>query len=144
MSSTREFSVSTSIIRNKTIASNSYHEYKVLGSRGPNTQSTGSSVDEATGALIYTLHNKNAIGCWNINNAEYSADTNAILAKNDETMIFPNDLKVDKSGKLWVLTDRLPNFIYKELNFNEVNFRIFEADVKEIVKGTVCDKNSAS
>ncbi|KAK7574216.1 hypothetical protein V9T40_011407 [Parthenolecanium corni] len=140
MSSTHEFAVSTRIIRNKTIASNSYHEYKVLGSRGPNAQSLGSSIDEATGVLLYTLHHKNAIGCWNIYNPEYSADTNAVLARNDETMNFPTDLKVDKNGILWVLTDKLRLFGLNKLNYNEVNFRIFDVPVKDIVKGTVCDE----
>lgn len=141
MSSTHEFAVSTRIIRNKTIASNSYHKYKVLGSRGPNTQSLGSSIDEATGVLLYTLLHKNGIGCWNINNPEYSADTNAVLASNNETMIYPNDLKVDKNGILWVLTDKFSLFLFKELNYKEVNFRIFDVPVKDIVKGTVCDEN---
>ncbi|KAK7574212.1 hypothetical protein V9T40_011403 [Parthenolecanium corni] len=143
MSSTHEFAVSTRIIRNKTIASDSYHEYKVLGSRGPNGQSTGSSVDEATGVLVYTLHNRNSIGCWNINKPKYSTETTAVLATDDEALIFPNDLKVDKNGTLWLLSDKLSIFADKELNYNEVNFRIFEVLLKDIVKGTVCDTSSS-
>ncbi len=144
MSSTNEFAVSTHIIRNKTIASEAYHDYKLLGSREPNSQSSGSSLDEETGVLFYTLLNKDAVGCWNSKNSEYSSRTNAIVACDKVTMVFPNDLKVDKMGTLWVLTDRLPNFVYQQLDFKDVNFRIFSASVKDLIKGTVCDKASSS
>lgn len=140
MSSMREFAVSTKVIQNKTAASDSYHEFKVLGSRGPNGQASASSIDQNERVLFYTLLNKDAIGCWNIENDEYSVDTNTIVASDSETMIFPNDLKVDKTGNVWVLTDRLPTMLYSTLNFSDVNYRIFSAPVSEIIKGTVCER----
>lgn len=141
LSSTREFCVSTHIVQNASIASDSYYEYKVLGSRGPNTQASGSSLDENTGALFYTQVNKDGIGCWNSfrNADEYSADTNFLVASDSQTMEFPNDLKVDKTGTLWVLSDKLPLFLYKGLDPNETNYRIFNAPVVDVIKGTVCD-----
>ena len=54
-------------------------------------------------------------------------------------MVFPNDLKVDRNSNLWVLTDRLPVHIYRKLDPNEYNYRIFKAPVEELVKGTVCE-----
>nr|XP_018902711.1 PREDICTED: protein yellow [Bemisia tabaci] len=140
LSSTREFAVSTRVLQNKTNA-DSYHEYKILGSRGPNSQATASSLDEKTGVLVYTQVNKDAIGCWNsVRHAdEYSADTNGIIAADNETLIFPNDLKVDKNGNLWVVSDRLPQYIYKQLDYKDVNFRVLTASVAEAIKGTVCD-----
>ncbi|XKL69648.1 hypothetical protein PGB90_007417 [Kerria lacca] len=144
LSSTREFAVSTEIIQNKSIASQAYHKYKVLGSRGPDTQSLSSSLDEKNGVLFYTLLNKNGVGCWNSNNEEYSVDTNALIASDEVTMLYPNDLKVDKNGRLWVLADKLSNFLYSQLNFTDINFRIFTAEVDQVVTGTVCDKNSSS
>ncbi|XP_050424662.1 uncharacterized protein LOC126835860 [Adelges cooleyi] len=141
LSSTREFSVSTRILQNASIASDSYYEYKVLGSRGPNTQASGSSLDEATGTLFYTQVNKDGIGCWNSYRCadEYSADTNVLVASDSTTMEFPNDLKVDKTGTLWVLSDKLPRFLFKGLDPNEINYRIFNAPVNDIIKNTVCD-----
>ncbi|XP_050523549.1 protein yellow isoform X4 [Daktulosphaira vitifoliae] len=140
-SSTREFSVSTRIIQNASIASDSYYEFKVLGSRGPNSQASGSSLDEKTGVLFYTQVNKDGIGCWNSNRFadEYSADTNALVVSDSITLEFPNDLKVDNNGNLWVLSDRLPRFLYKGLDTNDVNFRIFNAPVVDLVKDTVCE-----
>lgn len=141
LSSTREFAVSTKILQNETLASSSYYEYKVLGSRGPNTQATASFLDEKTGVLLYTQVNRDGIGCWNSykHANEYSADTNGIVSNDNETMVFPNDLKVDRNSNLWVLTDRLPVHIYRTLDPNEYNYRIFRAPVKDLVKGTICE-----
>lgn len=64
--STMQFAVSTKIVQNKTLdMAKNYYEFKLMGSRGPNAQSSGSSFDEETGVLFHTLIAKNAIGCWN-------------------------------------------------------------------------------
>lgn len=143
MSSSHEFAVSTKILRNKTIASNAYHEFKVLGSRGPNSQATAISYDNKTGVLFYTLLNKDAVGCWNPKSKDYSPETNAVIVSDHNTMVFPNDLKVDKNGTLWVLTDRLPEFLFSHLDYDEDNFRILKASTEDVIKGTVCDKSSS-
>lgn len=54
-------------------------------------------------------------------------------------MLFPNDLKVDRESNLWLLTDKLPTHIYKKLNYNEINYRIFKGAAMELVKGTSCE-----
>uniref|UniRef100_A0A146LMT8 Protein yellow n=1 Tax=Lygus hesperus TaxID=30085 RepID=A0A146LMT8_LYGHE len=145
-SSTHEFSVSTKIIQNKTIASNSYYEYRVLGSRGPNSQASASFLDIPSGVLFYTQVNKNGVGCWNsVKHAnKYSADTNDLVSSDNQTMIFPNDLKVDQQSNLWVITDRMPLFMFKQLDENDINFRVLSAPVNETIKGTVCDVVAAS
>uniref|UniRef100_A0A023F809 Putative major royal jelly protein n=1 Tax=Triatoma infestans TaxID=30076 RepID=A0A023F809_TRIIF len=140
LSSTREFAVSTNIVQNKSIASDSYYAYKVLGSRGPNSQATASMVDRKSGVLFYTQVNKNGVGCWNPASGDYSVDTNGLIAADNITMVFPNDLKVDRDSNLWVLTDRLPSFIYTHLDFNDTNFRVLSAPVQEIIQGTVCQE----
>lgn len=113
----------------------------MVGSRGPDSQSTASFLDPQTGVLFYTQINKNGIGCWNsLTHAdEFSPQTNFLVASDNETMVFPNDLKVDRDGNLWFLTDKLPNHIYKKLNPEQVNYRIFKGAVKDMVKGTVCE-----
>lgn len=141
MSSDNEFAVSTKVLQNRNPSAKDYHEYKLLGSKGTLSQSSGSSLDEKSGVLFYTLLNKNAVGCWNTNK-KFSTDVNGIVAKDDNTFVFPNDLKVDKNGTVWVLTDRLPVFVYSQLNSSDVNYRIFSAPVSEAIKGTVCDSAS--
>ncbi|XP_014273608.1 protein yellow [Halyomorpha halys] len=141
LSSINEFTVSTDVVQNKTAASESYHEFKLLGSRGPNSQATTSFIDEKSGVMFYTQVNKNGVGCWNSKKFpnDYSVDTNTLVVSDKETMVFPNDLKVDRDSNLWVLTDRLPEFIYRKLNYDNINFRVFKAPVAEVIKGTVCD-----
>jgi len=143
LSSTHEFKVSSRVLQNKTIAElpESYYEFKDLGSRGPNTQSSASYLDEKTGVLFYTQVNRDGLACWNTQSKadEYNPDTNPLIAADNVTMIFPNDLKVDPKGNVWMLTNRMPIFHYKSLDPNDVNFRIFKADTKEVIKGTVCD-----
>ncbi|KAL1138491.1 hypothetical protein AAG570_008554 [Ranatra chinensis] len=141
LSSINEFVVSTKIVKNKTIASDSYHAYKLLGNRGADSQATASFLDESSGVVFYTQVNKNAVGCWNSYAFpdNYSPLTNAIVAADNETMVFPNDLKVDRNSNLWVLTDRLPTFMYKRLDTKDVNFRVLMAPVQEAIKGTVCE-----
>lgn len=142
MSSYREFCVPTRVLQNATAASDSYYEFAVLGSRGPDTQASASSLDEATGVLFYTQLNKDGVGCWNSyrHAAEYSADTNHLVASDSRALEFPNDLKVDKTGTLWVISDRLPGFLYGGgLNGNETNYRVFNARVVDLINGTVCD-----
>lgn len=58
---------------------------------------------------------------------------------NNTTMVFPNDIKVDAVGNLWVLSDRLPQFMYDSLDPEDVNFRILTASVKDAIMGTACD-----
>lgn len=112
-----------------------------LGTRGPSSQATASFLDPQTGVVFYTQINKNGVSCWNSfsHPDDYSPETNVLLASDNETMLFPNDLKVDRDSNLWLLTDKLPTHIYRSLNYEEVNYRIFKGAVKELVKGTACE-----
>lgn len=85
--------------------------------------------------------NRDGLGCWNTRTKgeEFNPDTNALVTSDNVTMIFPNDLKVDPKSSIWMLSNRMPIFHYKSLDHNDVNFRIFKADTKELIKGTVCD-----
>lgn len=95
LASNREFAVSTRILRNEKLAENSYHEFDVLQERGPLSHSTSAIIDEDTGLQFYTLVDRNAIGCWNTR-LPYTPAHHAVVAKHDEAIIFPADLKVRK------------------------------------------------
>lgn len=140
-SSTNEFSVSTKILQNKTLATDphNFEEFKLLGSRGPNTQASASFLDEPSGVVFYTQVNLDGVGCWNSKKKEYSPEYQHLVASDNETFIFPNDLKVDRESNLWVLTDRLPIFMYKSLDPESINVYIFKGSVKEIIKDTICE-----
>ncbi|GLH13148.1 Protein yellow [Gryllus bimaculatus] len=138
--STSEFQVSTEILQNKTRALNSFHEFHLVGDRGPNTQSCASFMDEESGIAFYTQVNLDAITCWNSRTRpHYEPTTIGLVAQDNRTLVFPNDVKVDAGGNVWVLTDRLALFLYSSLDPKDVNFRILTATVQEAVNGTICD-----
>jgi hypothetical protein len=68
--------------------------------------------------------------------------TQGQVAVNNVTMVFPNDMKVDSQRNLWVLTDRMPLFMFKGLNRSDVNFRVLSAPVDRVVADTVCASSS--
>jgi len=55
------------------------------------------------------------------------------------TMVYPNDIKVDANNNLWVLSNRLPIFMYSRLNESDFNFRILTAPVADAIRNTSCD-----
>ncbi|KAI8042554.1 protein yellow [Drosophila gunungcola] len=138
--STAEFSVDTGILRNKTLATSSmiYREFKVLGSRGPNTQAGAEFLDPETGVLFYALPNLNEVACWRTA-TDFSHSSQSRIFMSNETLIFPSDVKVDDQKRLWVLSNQLPVFIYDELYPGSINFRILTASVQEAIKNTACE-----
>lgn len=139
LTSTNEFAVSTRILQDERLAKNSYSEFRLLGSRGPKAQSGVSFLHKKTGVLFYALINLNAIACWKTTNPAYTMQSQGRVYMSNETMVFPNDIKVDANDNLWVLSDRLPSYMYKELDYNEVNFRILTESVADAIKNTACD-----
>lgn len=144
-SSTMEFSVSTKILRNETLATSNdiYKEFKILGSRGPNGQSGSAFLDQLTGVLFYALPNLNAVACWKTSNREYTIKSQGRVYMSPIEMVFPNDVKVDDQDRLWVLSDKLHKFMYSTLDKNEINFRILTAHVKDAIENTACDTTPA-
>lgn len=128
------------VLQNETraLSPESYTDYTVVGDRGANGQSTAEFMDEKTNVLIYTQVNKDGIGCWNASKP-YTPDTQGIIDRDSNALVFPNDLKIDRNGELWVLSDRLPVFIYKTLNPDEFNTRILTGKVSELILGTPCE-----
>jgi len=98
-------------------------------------------LDERSGVIFYTLINRNAMGCWNsITNANNNwPQSTAILVSDDNALIFPNDIIFDDNENVWLLSDRLPVSNMGNLNANDVNFRLFVAPIRDVVRGTVCD-----
>lgn len=139
LASTNEFSVSTKILRDEMLAKDSFNEFKLLGNRGPNAQSNVEFIDKSTGVLFYALVNLNAIACWKTSNKAYTIESQGRIYMSNSTMVFPNDIKVCSKGHLWVLSDRLPMFMYSSLDSNDVNFRILTASVSDAIRGTACD-----
>lgn len=133
-----EFAVSTRVLRNKTLAesADSYNEYVKIGDRGLDGHLTSHVMDH-NGILFFNLIDRNAVGCWNSLNP-YRPEYIGHVDMDNEALIFPSDVKV-VGNDLWVISDRMPIHLESELDFSDVNFRIFTVPIQEAVRGTVCD-----
>ncbi|EDW04015.1 GH11563 [Drosophila grimshawi] len=138
LTSTMEFSVNTTVLRNKTLATSGdiFREFKILGSRGTDAQAGAQCLDPETGVLFYALPNQNALGCWQTTNNYKMQDR---VYASDNMLIFPSDVKVDHKRRLWVLSNQLQSFIYDELYGGSINFRILSASVKDAIERTSCE-----
>jgi len=52
-------------------------------------------------------------------------------------------LQIDRNGNLWVLTDRLPVFMYSHLDLQDYNFRILTGSGADLIMGTACAATSS-
>ncbi|CAH0713103.1 unnamed protein product, partial [Brenthis ino] len=84
---------------------------------------------------------KNGVSCWNLDRP--LSHENVPLIISDCTMLeFPNDIKVDQEGNLWILSNRQSRFLYESMDFDQINFRILTAPVDTVIQGTPCEKLS--
>ncbi|XP_028043785.1 protein yellow-like [Bombyx mandarina] len=140
LSSYREFYVPTSVLRRPSQVNNSFSEFNLVGeSRGLYGQSSASAFDDR-GVMFYGLVSRDSIGCWD-SNKPYRKRTLGTVAENAETLIFPNDIKINQGEQqnVWVISNKLPMFQNGSLDSDDYNYRILYADTKEAVRGTVCD-----
>ncbi|XP_063824920.1 protein yellow-like [Ostrinia nubilalis] len=138
MSSSREFVVPASVIRDQSRVSNSVGEFKLLGNRGDEGQISAAAVDR-NGIMFFNLISQDSIGCWNTLKP-YENDNLGIVAHNERTLIFPNDLRLDHEipQRAWIITNRLPMYQFNLIDPNEYNFRIMFLDPVKAVQDNVC------
>lgn len=67
--------------------------FQFLGKRGPRSQSAMHAFDKITGVLFYSQVGINGVACWN-SAKPFTQENHAIIARNDQTMIYPGDLNV--------------------------------------------------
>lgn len=143
LASNKEFYVSNRVLQDEKYVTTpaAYFDFRLLGDRGEMSQSSAEVYDPETDVIFYTQLNRDSIGCWNTkyhDSGRYNNDTLGLVDSDSVALVFPNDLKVDVNGYLWVLSDRMPTFIYKEMNKNEINYRILVGRTIDIIKGTPC------
>jgi hypothetical protein len=65
---------------------------------------------DENGLQFFNLIDQNAVGCWN-SMLPYSPINQAVVAKHDEAMIFPADIKVESYTEFYIIQqcDRLMN-----------------------------------
>lgn len=141
LSSHTEFAVSTRILRDETkVKDGSFNDFKVVGVRGPNGHTTSKVMDDS-GVQLYNLIDQNSIGCWN-SFLPLKPENTAIADKDDVGLVFPCDVKIDDEKNVWTISDRMPVFLESELDYSDINFRIYTAPLYNLIQGTVCEPTS--
>jgi Major royal jelly protein len=132
--------VNNKVLQNETraLSAESYFDYSLVGDRGNSSQATAEHFDEQTGVIFFTQVNRDGVTCWNTRKP-LTPETCTVVDSDQSTLIFPNDLKVDSNGTLWVISDKMPIFLYGELDHDVVNYRVFRGNTKTLIEGTPCD-----
>lgn len=138
LASHREFIVSTQILRDSTRVEDSFHDFAYLEERAANSHTTSRVIDDETGIMLFNLIDQNAVGCWH-SSMPYSPKYHDVVDRDDVGLVFPSDVKIDENKDVWVISDRMPVFLITELDYNDINFRIYTAPLETLVQGTVCD-----
>ncbi|KXJ71571.1 hypothetical protein RP20_CCG020269 [Aedes albopictus] len=138
MSSYTEFQVPTSVLQNETIWQNFglAKAFQPVGSRGKDGQPSTSGVSR-NNVQFFTLVQQSGLGCWDLGKP-YNRNNLGVVEKDMDKLTFPNDLKLDRvtMQSIWVISNKLPVFLYSRLDYNEVNFRVLNAGVQEAVQNT--------
>ncbi len=137
LASHREFSVSTKILRDESKAEESYHDFSYFAEERAGNAHTTSRVMSNDGVMLFNLIDQNALGCWN-SATDYSPKNHQVIDKDDVKMVFPADDKIDETNTVWVISDRMPVFLIAQLDYKDINFRIFSAPLETLLEGTVC------
>ena len=141
MSSFREFAVPLSALKDKKTAENSSDKFVPVGKPRAKDygHSSGSTIDR-NGVMFFNMVTRDSVWCWDTRK-EYIPQNMGVVGTSNVSLIFPNDIRMDheEDQNLWVLSNRLPMYLYGYLDKDEVNFRILKASAKDAVKNTVCD-----
>ncbi|KAK0168153.1 hypothetical protein PV327_001981 [Microctonus hyperodae] len=143
MSSFREFAVSTSVIRDNQTAESSAESFVPVGKPRAKDfgHSSGSAIDK-NGVMFFNMVTRDSVWCWDTRK-EYIPQNMGLIGVGNETLIFPNDIRVDHEERqsFWTISNRLPMYLYGPWDPYDINFRIYRAYVDDAVKNTVCDPN---
>lgn len=95
MASNNEFVVNNKVLQDERNAERGNHgnDFRLLGSRGFQKQSTMHEYDPRTGTVFYSEIQANGVGCWNTRKP-FTPDFHGQVAKDEQTMIYPSDLTV--------------------------------------------------
>ncbi|VVC98849.1 unnamed protein product [Leptidea sinapis] len=136
--STKEYAIDTGFLKNNSFAGNNV----VLGDRGFNTQSGSHGLHQRTGIMFFANVAQDAILCWNVRH-KMAPENVAIAAQDHEKLVYISDLKVI-GDEVWVLANQIPRFVLSKLNVNEMNYYIHRANVKDLIRGTVCEQTNGT
>lgn len=139
-----EFSVSNRVLKSKELSQRDDHvlDFTYLGTRGDNTQSGIHDYDYRTRVLFTTQVQKSSISCWNVDKL-LTPHNVATVAQNSDTLIYPADLKVDRTN-IWYLSNQQPILEKSGMDIKKYHFFIFKRPIRTLIDGTICQASVTS
>lgn len=142
----QEFMVPVNLLLDESIWTNNSVDtgklFVPIGDRGYNGQSSTSGIAR-NGVMFFTQVHTDNIGCWDTAKPYTRANLGSLVdVDNTLNLIqFPNDLKLDheETQSIWVMSNRLPIYLYSQLDYGDINFRILKADVNTIIANNICN-----
>lgn len=113
------FAVSTSVLKN-----NTRDISKSVQDLGIKSSQADGMVMSASGVLYFGLIADDAIAAWDIKSEPNFSNGQRIIAREHETMQWPDVFATDDDGNLWSVTNTLQTYINHKVNTNRVNYRI--------------------
>lgn len=93
---------------------------------GVKISQTDGMIMDNRGTLYYGLLQEHAIAQWD-SYKPFSLDNQLIIAKDDNFIQWTDGMTFDEEGYLYVVVNRLHNFVAGRLRPNDINFRILRA-----------------
>lgn len=141
LNSQQEFTVRTSILRNQTAWLTSTAPataFQSIGSRGRRSQSSTTDMTPS-GILIAAQVQLEGVSCWDTRKP-YNLNNVMMLQRDPNLLGFVNDLKLDADREnAWAVSNNLPIYLYSQLDFTQINFRLLRANIARAIRGTICD-----
>jgi len=54
--------------------------------------------------------------------------------------MYPADVRVDRTGNLWVLSNSFQIYNKKDYDQNLISVKIYMTPVRQVIKGSICDE----
>lgn len=139
-SSLAQYKVSSRLLRDSSSSPDDFHflRFEVLGYKPTGEYSTASAFDYKTNTLFLSTFPETTFNCWN---------TRKFLNPDSVGKLFTNplplngkDVQVDREGNVRFLANNKESFSSDvALNADGSNFEVHQFDIKDLIKGTICD-----
>lgn len=128
LSSYHLYSIPASVLRDPefTRRSSARQVFESVTDYGLKISQTDGMIMDNRGILYYGLLKEHAIAKWD-SYQPFTPINQHVIAKDDEYIQWVDGMSFDEDGYLYVVVNRLYNFVAGRLNPNEVNFRILRA-----------------
>lgn len=100
--------------------------FQAVTDYGVKVSQTDGMIMDNQGILYYGLLKEHAIAQWD-SFKPFTLENQPIIAKDETHIQWSDGMGFDEEGNLYVVVNRLHNFVAGRLNMNEVNFRILKS-----------------